>query len=158
GTTSFRDLYERIAPSLLAWGRLKLGPKGAVEGDPEDLLQDVWLRAITDFPRFDANRSSFRAWIFGIAKNAVYEMWRRGERRSALPRSPEATAALEAWPDVATSIRTRLSRSESLELLMQRVEQLEPLDRKLLMHCGFEDMSSQQVALQLGIGAAAARK
>lgn len=157
-STGFRELYERIAPSLLAWGRLKLGPRGAVEGDPEDLLQEVWLRALTQFPRYDESRSSFRAWIFGIAKNTMYEMWRQGMQRSALPRSAEATAALEEWPDVATSIRTRLSRGESLDLLLQRVEQLEPLDRKILLHCGFEEMTWPQVASQLGIEPPAARK
>jgi RNA polymerase sigma-70 factor (ECF subfamily) len=158
GPTGFRELYERIAPSLLAWGRLKLGPKSAVDGDPEDLLQEVWLIALTGFDRYDPGRSSFRAWIFGIAKNVMYEMWRQDMKRSPLPRSPEATAALQAWPDVATTIRTRLSRSENLEVLMQRIEQFEPLDRKILLHCGFEEMSCQEVASQLGIGVSAARK
>ena len=41
---------------------------------------------------------------------------------------------------------------------MPRVEQFEPLDRKILLHCGFEEMSCPEAARQLGIGASAARK
>jgi RNA polymerase sigma-70 factor (ECF subfamily) len=154
----FRELYERIAPSLLAWSRLKLGPSGAVDGDPEDLLQEVWVRALAEFPRYDAGHSSFRAWIFGIAKNVMYEMWRHTARRTAPPRSAQDSAALEEWPDVATTIRTRLSRAESMDVLLQRVEQFDPLDRKLLLHCGFEEMSCPNAARQLGIEESAARK
>ena len=154
----FRELYERIAPSLLAWSRIRMGKGGAVEGDPEDLLQEVWLRALEEFPRYDVQRSSFRAWIFGIAKNVLYETWRQGGRRVELARSLENSDALAAWPDVRTSIRTRLSRDEAVENLLKRAEGFDPLDRKLLLHCGFEDQSCALAARRMGIGAEAASK
>jgi len=154
----FRDLYERIAPSLVAWTRLRTGPGNTGSVEAEDLLQEVWLRALAEFSRYDPARSTFRAWIFGIAKNVSYEAWREGERFRPLPRSPEGTAGLEEWPDVATTIRTRLGRDEAIANLFRRVEDLDPCDRQLLLHCGFEDMSCAQAARQLGLGAEAASK
>src|SRR5258705_1172256 len=158
GTAGFRELYERIAPSLLAWARMRAAGSGAIACDPEDVAQEVWARALSEFARFDVHRATFRAWIFGIAKHVLYETWRQGEHRETLPRSPDQTAALESWPDVATSIRTRLARDELVEDLLRRTEAFDPLDRKLLLHCGFEDMSCPQAARQLGIGIEAASK
>ena len=158
GPAGFRALYERLAPSLLAWARLRMAAKSVAQGDPEDLLQEVWLRAVEEFPAYDPERSSFRAWIFGIAKHVLYEIWRQeGRRGPALP-AGEKSAALAAWPDVATTIRTRMARDESLERLLKRAQEFDPLDRMLLLHCGFEDMSRPQAARQLGIGVEAAEK
>jgi len=157
GADGFRELYERIAPSLVAWGRLRAGGKGLSSSDVEDLLQEIWLRAFEEFPAYDEARSSFRAWIFGIAKNVLYEAWRQGVRRT--DSTPSAAAsALGAWPDVATTIRTRLARDEAVETLLARAERFDPLDRKLLLHCGFEGMSCAEAARQLGLGAEAASK
>lgn len=158
GTAGFRDLYERIAPSLHAWVRLRTAAKSVAHGDPEDLLQEVWLRAVEEFPAYDAERSSFRAWIFGIAKNVLYESWRQDGRRGVSLSPGERSAALAAWPDVATTIRTRMSRDESLDRFLKRAEEFDPVDRMLLLHCGFEDMSRPQAARQLGIGVEAAEK
>jgi len=158
GTEGFRALYERIAPSLHAWARLRTAARSVALGDPEDLLQEVWLRAVEEFPAYDAARSSFRAWIFGIAKNVLYEAWRLEGRRAPTVPTGERSAALQAWPDVATTIRTRMSRDESLERFLKRAQEFDPLDRKLLLHCGFEDMSRPLAARQLGIGAEAAEK
>jgi len=157
GEDGFRELYERIAPSLVAWARLRASGKGPSASDVEDLLQEIWLRAFEEFPAYDEARSSFRAWIFGIAKNVLYEAWRRGDRRAESTPSA-AASALGAWPDVATTIRTRLARDEAVEALLARAQDFDPLDRKLLLHCGFEGMSCAAAARQLGLQAAAAGK
>jgi RNA polymerase sigma-70 factor (ECF subfamily) len=155
----FRELYEHVAPSLYAWARVRSRPAQGITVEPEDLLQEVWLRAFENLRDFDATQGSFRAWIFGIAKNVAYESWRR---RSPTPQSPEASAtasaALDAWPDVKTSVRTRMSRDESVAKLVEQLESFDPIDRELLVHCGMEDVSSNVVATRLGMGKDAVAK
>jgi RNA polymerase sigma-70 factor (ECF subfamily) len=158
GPASFRALYERIAPSLFAWARIRAGVDGTVRADPEDLMQEVWLRALEEINEYDPTRATFRAWIFGIAKNVLYEQWRQRGGRAPNPRATDASAALEAWPDVATTIRTKLVRDEAIELLLAHAEKLDPIDKKLLLSCGFEDMSCTEAATRFGIGADAAIK
>jgi len=158
GAAGFRGLYERLAPSLHAWVRLRTAARSVAHGDPEDLLQEVWLRAFEEFPSYDPARSSFRAWIFGIAKNVLYETWRREGRRGESLSPGERSAALQAWPDVATTVRTRLARDESMDRFLNRAADFDATDRMLLLHCGFEDMSRPQAARQLGIGVEAAEK
>jgi RNA polymerase sigma factor (sigma-70 family) len=153
----FNELYERIAPSLWAWAHLRLRHETASTHEVEDFLQEVWLRAIDGLPGFDPERSGFRAWIFGIAKNVAYEDWRRGASSSGSSQ-PSASALLDDWPDIATSIRTRLSKDEALKLFLDQVAKLDATDRMLLVHCGLEDLPCAQVARRLGLGEEAAAK
>jgi RNA polymerase sigma factor (sigma-70 family) len=154
----FRELYERIAPSLRAWAQLR--SRSGLALDPDDLLQEVWLRAFEALPRFDPAKASFRAWIFGIAKNAALESVRRGARaRIATPSSSlSGSVALDCWPEIATSIRSRLARDESARLLMEHIERFDPADRTILVQCGMEGVPCTVVATRLGIHAEAATK
>ena len=45
----FTQLYTRIAPSLHAWAALKIRPHRLNQLEPEDIVQDVWLRAMEKF-------------------------------------------------------------------------------------------------------------
>jgi RNA polymerase sigma-70 factor (ECF subfamily) len=158
GDGEFRELYERIAPSLWAWTRVRVGSGRRSALEPEDLLQEVWLRAIEALPRFDPEGPSFRAWIFGIAKNVAFEIRRRRTANSMAFASESNSAVLQSWPDVVTSIRSRLSKDESVQLLLDHLATLEPVDRKLLIHCGFEDVPCNQAAVRLGLSPEAATK
>jgi RNA polymerase sigma factor (sigma-70 family) len=69
---AFRALYDHHAPSLYAF-LLRL--LGRWRSEANDALQDVWLRAARDLPRFRW-QSSFRTWLFGIAVNRSREILR----------------------------------------------------------------------------------
>jgi RNA polymerase sigma-70 factor, ECF subfamily len=157
-TARFRTLYERIAPSLRAWAELRA--KSGLALDPDDVLQEVWLRAFEAVSRFDADRGSFRAWIFGIAKNVALEAVRRGASSevSAPSRPLSGSVALDSWPEIATSIRSRLARDESARLLMEHIERFDPDDRTILVQCGMEGLPCTVVATRLGINVETATK
>lgn len=69
---AFHALYSAHAPALYAFLRRLLGRWSA---EANDALQDVWLRAARDLPRFRW-RSTFRTWLFGIAVNRSREILR----------------------------------------------------------------------------------
>ena len=71
---------------------------------------------------------------------------------------PLAWAALNAWPDVATSIRSRMARDESVSKLVEHVASIDEVDRKVLIHCGLEDMPCALAAVRLGMGVEAVTK
>jgi RNA polymerase sigma factor (sigma-70 family) len=146
----FRSLYEALAPSLYAWARLRTG---AMALDPDDLLQEVWIRALQSGAQFDPAKGSFRAWIFGIAKHAYLEALRQKPVRRDPTHLGGGAAALDAWPDVATSIRSRLARDESVQKLLADVATIDETDRRILVHCGLEDMPCTLAAVRLGLNA-----
>jgi len=70
--SAFTELYRLHAPRLYAFLRHLLG---RWQSEADDALQDVWLRAARDLPRF-RGLSSFRTWLFGIAVNRSREILR----------------------------------------------------------------------------------
>jgi RNA polymerase sigma-70 factor (ECF subfamily) len=70
--SAFRTLYDAHAPSLYAFIQRLLG---RWRSEANDALQDVWLRAARDLPRF-RRQSTFRTWLFGIAVNRCREIIR----------------------------------------------------------------------------------
>jgi len=150
----FRELYERIAPSLYTWARVRSRPAQGISLDPDDLLQEVWLRAFERLDDYDAACGSFRSWIFGIAKNVAFEAWRRGSLAPHGESSPRSSigSALDAWPAMSTSIHTRVARDECVRRFMEELDGLDPVDRMLVVHCGMEEVPSTVVATRLGLG------
>lgn len=151
-TRHFDELFERVAPAVLAWLTLRV-PRGGL--DPQDLLQEVWLRALQSFGTYDPARS-FRAWILGIAKNVLLQTLARPRQRSLDPGLSSASAP--AVPDPATSIGRRFARDEALELFLARVERMPPDERALLIYCGLEQYSVPEAARRLGLGHEATSK
>lgn len=145
----FGRLYERIAPALYTWATLRIRPALRPSIDPGDLVQEVWCRAWRSFAGFDPGETSFRLWVFRIAKHVLLEAVRRTERSGAAPGSTTHLAALGEIPDEATAVSRRVARLEGLDLLREFIEGLEEDDRALVIHCGLEGLPHAQVAERL---------
>jgi RNA polymerase sigma factor (sigma-70 family) len=155
----FSELYQRIAPSVHAWAVFKLKPplRGTLE--PEDVVQEVWWRALEGLARYDPERASFRTWIFGIANHVLLHAWRSVKTRGArTPDAETADPALSQVPDDATAISRVVARMEHLRLFLGHAQTLLPEEQTLLLHCGLEGLSSTEAAPLLGVSAPAVAK
>lgn len=104
---TFRELYRRQTPTLfrvaarLAWG-------SSVR--PEDIVQEVWLRAVTRLPRFRFD-ASLRTWLVAFAVNVSREMLRPRaevipfESLAEEPVHPDPGPAMLAECDLAPLLR-----------------------------------------------------
>ena len=148
------DLYSRVLPALYAWAKLRIRPEYRRVLSPEDLVQEVWLRAAEVFGSFDAAKVSFRSWIFTVAKNVLFEVQRKAFKQTR-ERTPEGSTsrhhALNDVPDEVTSLTQRVQRDEGVKLFLDRVAQLDEDDRKTLIHCGLEELSLREAAERLDI-------
>lgn len=156
GTAQFEALWSETAPTVFAWTRLRIGADLRAHIDAEDVLQEVAYRAFGAFERFDAERGSFRTWVFGIARNVMMHALQRVGRPGA--RASFDTASWTALPDTTTSISRRIARSEELQSFVAEVEKLDENDRRLLMHRGLEGLPHEEVAQVLGVSTEAAIK
>ena len=158
--TSFAGLYERLAPALHAWAALRISPSHRGRLDPEDVVQEVWWRAMDRFASFDPEKGAFRAWIFQIANrvllNGFRSLYVRGHMQDgAGPRSAPVPDELAAQ---ATSISEKAARNERTVQLLREVEQLDAEDRTLFSYCAIEGMTAGRAAMLLGVSEAAAAK
>ena len=55
--------------------------------DPESTCQDVWGKVIEKRNSFDGN--SFSGWVFTIARNMLFEQFRKSQRRNESNLSPD---------------------------------------------------------------------
>jgi len=150
----FEALYERLLPALVAWASIRI-PKGRASVD--DFLQEVWYRALRNLHTVSAQRHSFRAWIFVIAKNVLLELLRAKGRPESGPLTGVSSIARNQH-DPTTTSSSRLARDETFAQLMSFAESLDRADRDLLLLCGFEGRPASTVAAQLALSPDGAQK
>jgi RNA polymerase sigma-70 factor (ECF subfamily) len=68
---AFAELVDRYGPRLRYFVRRMLDA-----GDPDDVLQDVWLDVFRGLPRL-ADVGAFPAWLYRLARDRVLRHWRR---------------------------------------------------------------------------------
>jgi RNA polymerase sigma-70 factor (ECF subfamily) len=73
---AFRVLYRRHTPALY---QLVLRVLGGNQPDAEDVVQEVWVRAVERLGRFRWE-STLRTWLTGIALNLCRGLFRKKDR------------------------------------------------------------------------------
>ena len=112
----------------------------------EDATALAFERAYRKRRRYDPDRGSGRAWVFGIARNAALDELRRRKRRVSLSAEPEDVAAEPAADGAETAIRRA-----AIRLAMA---QLDARDRELVALRFFGGLSHAEIGEVLGISAA----
>ena len=156
----FSQLYERLAPALYTWAELRIRPSQRAFLEPQDVVQEVWLRAWRSIDTFDADTTPFRLWVFRVAKNVLLEGVRKIQRmdRKSGPGPSTRLFALHNLADSETAVSRRIARDESLAAFAGEIRELEDEERKLVVHCGLEGLSYREVAGRLGISSDAVAK
>lgn len=148
--SAFAALYERLAPSLEAWARLRVSGSLRDFVEPGDVVQEVWWRAMDSFGRYDLERSAFRPWIFKIATNVLLEWNRKRHRRAGLHIENVSERARSLPPVLvrqATSVGRSVALRESVEKLVGVVKAMSDDERAVFVHCGLEGRTAAQAAL-----------
>lgn len=155
---SFDHMYRRLAPALLSWARLRAQPGM----DPEDLMQEVWIRACSLFPDYDPEKVRFRPWLFSIGKFVALEQLRRAAKIRKNQVEPSQLVGesdfLSQCPEEITSFTHRLAKNEIVRQFVSYCLQMPQEDRQILIHCGLEGMSTEDAATRLDLPLAVLRK
>lgn len=97
-----------------------------VESDVEELVQSTFLACVTRRDHF-RRQSSFRTYLFAIARYSLYDYLRK-QKRHAGKFDPHVTSLR----DLGTTPRTRIARRERHAQLLQALCTL-PLDTQILL-------------------------
>ena len=151
----FDALYRRYLAQVYSYAFYELGD----HHEAEDATDRTFLAALTNLERFEERArpadgdgaSTFRVWLFRIARNVVANQ-RRGRRRH--PQAPIEAAALVADPlDVERNAATR----DEAAAAWRAVGRL-PADRRRAVVLRFvEEMSTAEIAGVLGRSEGAVR-
>jgi RNA polymerase sigma-70 factor (ECF subfamily) len=89
------ELYQRYAEPVFRYVYYRVGVREVAE----DLVADVFVRAIEGLPAYQDSGSPFKAWLYRIAHARVVDYYRRQEVRHTMPLDEQIAASAKAGPD-----------------------------------------------------------
>ena len=140
--SSFQALYRRYRTPLFRFAWRLTGSVATAE----DVLQECFL-ALIEGARFDVDRGSLRAYLFGIARNLALKRVRLSERESEELEDTEAD--LDPLEDLLSAERS--------EVVARAVLALPHLQREAIVLFEYEELSLEEIAEVAGIEAGAVK-
>lgn len=147
---AFGELFERHAPAVLRFCFRRTGNAAFAE----DLTSIVFLEAWRRRDRTVFFGGGARPWLLGVAVNVLRSQARAARRhREALGRLPVDDAP---EPESEAAI-ARVDAERVMRDVLKAVEKLGRREREVLELCVWEELSTEEAALALGISPGAVR-
>jgi RNA polymerase sigma-70 factor (ECF subfamily) len=124
--------------------------RNKVDGDIEELIQRTFLGCLESKERY-AGTGSFRGYLFGIARNVLFNEFRERQRTAGLVDVGEVSVR-----DLSPTPSTIAVRHEEERLLLLALRRL-PLQHQIVLELSFwEEMTHAEIGEVLGIPEATA--
>lgn len=146
-TSGAAALFDRYSASLLRFTARMLGR----EAEAEEVVQDVFLKAITRVEQYDGS-APVASWLFAIAANACRDRMRRTRRAGVVPIDGIAEPGDATVPEV-----DRLIHEERASSVRAALQHLTREQREALVLARYHDMPYAEVARTLGISEGAVK-
>ena len=133
---AFKELFDTYQPQLKYYVR-RLDNEGV---NADDILQDIWLTVFKEIHKLK-DAQAFAVWLYRIARNKVYDGFRRKDRFVRLPEEDEFPVSGSDEP---------VFDANDAEKLHRALNELKPYHREVLALCFIEQMSYQSIADVVG--------
>src|SRR5260370_15612120 len=142
---SFTTLYRRRQGSVYRFALQMSGSPSLAE----EVTQEVFLTVIRDAGRFDPERGSLLAYLYGIARNHVLRGLQRERSHVQLDDEPDCDGS--PWTAREDTLG-ELTRGETIESVRRAVLALPANFREVVVLCDLHEMSYVEAAALLGCG------
>jgi RNA polymerase sigma factor (sigma-70 family) len=115
----------------------------------DELASEVFLVAFAGRDKYDPERGSVAAWLYGIAANLLRTRLRREARRARAFRRA-AQQQLELVSPIA-ALEDRMHTVENLAAVLDELARLSSRDREIIVMFAWERLSYEDIAAALGI-------
>ena len=144
---AFSEIYRRHHLSIYRFARLMSDSKTIAE----DVTQEVFMVLIREVSRFDPERGTLPAFLYGIARNYVKRFQKSNRFHISLANdaeNQEHTALIQLIaPDNPLG---EFMRNETIKLVRKAVLNLPSRYREVVVLCDFQEMSYSEAAEVLG--------
>jgi RNA polymerase sigma-70 factor (ECF subfamily) len=141
---AFVDVVQRHEVAVYKFLARRAGHQAA-----DDLLGEVWVRALTARGGYDSARACALPWLYGIARNVLRAHWRQTTTAGAEVADP----AVDPWDDVVD----RLDSAAEARTVLSAVRELPPAEREVLLLVAWEGLTPAEAAAALGVPQGTAR-
>ncbi|HEY3814748.1 MAG TPA: sigma-70 family RNA polymerase sigma factor [Caulobacteraceae bacterium] len=149
---AFAQLYDRYDRPCFQFVRRMLGAAHAAAAD--DLHQETWISVARNASAFDARKASFPAWLYTIARNKVWDHFRR--QKVTVLASHDEDAAMRV-PDPDPTPLDRVQSRELADKLVAAVDALPLEQRGAFVMFALSGLSLEEIALATGVGVETAK-
>jgi RNA polymerase sigma-70 factor (ECF subfamily) len=143
---AFARLYDRYDRPCFQFIRRTLGTAHADAA--EDLHQETWISVSKNAGGFDPAKASFPAWLFTIARNKVWDHFRR--QKVAVWASPQDDAAIMV-PDPGPTPHQQVESRELAQKLIAAVEALPLAQRGVFVMFTQAGLSLEEISNAMGV-------
>jgi RNA polymerase sigma-70 factor (ECF subfamily) len=140
---AFDALVGRYEKTLREIVRLRMGPQVQGKLEPEDVLQETFLRAFESIARFRwRDEAGFLRWLQSIAENRIRDAVKG-------PRGNDVLQLFEDAPGGSTSPSRQARRQERFDRLEASLARLSPDHRRVILLSRIEGLKVKEVALRM---------
>ena len=109
----------------------------------EELAEEAFVKIVTKKPRFKEN-SSFKTWLYAIARNVALDYLRKNKRTETIPIENSSPI------DDEIDLERAFLKEEQKIALHRTLSQLRPIYRQAIWLTYFEGLSNKETAKVLG--------
>ena len=150
---ALNGIIERFGPALTALARHKLGGPLRSVCDPEDLVADVWVRALPRLSDLEPRDGRITPVIMRFLSTTLVNRYNTILQKHVIGK-PERVGFDAPKDDLSASITQalgRLERDERKDAVHEAIAQLPESDRELVYLRAIQQIPSQEVAELLGV-------
>lgn len=134
----FSDIYNFIYGQILHRERT------------EDLVSDIFVKAMTNYERFDPSRASVRTWLTNIARNTLIDDYRKNSIRKSVSLDDEDNYTEPSYED-----EYKVLKEDDEREVYRILSLLSESERELAGMIYFQNMKNNEIGEILGINAKA---
>lgn len=139
--TAFGELYDRFAEKIFRFIKIKVQD----QGQAEDILQDVFVKAWQGIPNLHTKDLQFSAWLYTVARNTMNDYFRKKYRR---PEFVEFNDEVDVQS--SESVEHRISAQQDGKLIQSALKELPAQYAQVVELRFLQQMSVTETAQILG--------
>lgn len=139
---AFQHLYDRYRNPIFRFAYRMLGSAEAAE----DVAHDCFLGLIKEPGRFDAEKASFRTYLYAAARNQAAKRYLSLSRESAIDELAEEPRLADRYQPIAQVLDDELAIE-----VQNAIASLPPLQREALVLFEYEDLSLAEIGAVTGV-------
>ena len=161
--SALAEFFERHRDRLWRMVRFRLDQRLVGRVDPDDVLQEAFMDALTRLPHFDGSMSGFLwlRWVvqqtmIGVHRRHLGAQMRSANRERSLASPATSQSLMAVLSGTPTSPSEAIIRNERAADLSDALKEMSELDQEVIALRHFEDLANHEVAEALGISPKAA--
>jgi len=143
-------IVDRFSPALLVQSALRMPATLRRHVEPEDVVQDAWLRALPRLPDLDPRDGRLTPVLLSFLATTILHRVNQLLARHARGAENGGEDAFQQYPEETVGVVTRAVRSEAHRKVLAEIDDMPARDREVLVLRGIELLSNDAAARVLG--------